>query len=134
MSLVLECSIRAGLIAAAVAGILAGLRIVSAPPRHTAWTGVLAAMLMLPAFSAWMPKATIPVLPVVEVQAVVLAPAPLVPSAPLQIETVARAAFPARAMASERGAHDLRRGLRIPPAATPARHYSGRDASTPRPT
>ena len=63
MGLLLECSIRAALIAAAVAAVIGGLRIANAPARHWAWCGVLAAMLLLPAFSVWGPKATVRVLP-----------------------------------------------------------------------
>ena len=65
MDLLLECSIRAALIAAAVAAVLGGLRIANAPARHMAWCGVLAAMLLLPAVSLWLPKATVRVLPAV---------------------------------------------------------------------
>jgi Zn-dependent protease with chaperone function len=63
MELLLECSIRAALIATAVAAVVGGLRIGAATARHLAWCGVLAAMLMLPAFSVWGPKATVRVLP-----------------------------------------------------------------------
>src|ERR1017187_7976857 len=59
MDLLLECSIRAALIAAAVAAVLGGLRIANAPARHMAWCGVLAGMLLLPAVSLWLPKATV---------------------------------------------------------------------------
>src|SRR5690349_23155542 len=72
MSLLLEISIRAGLIAFAVAAVIYALRIASATARHIAWCGVLAAMLLLPALSTWGPKATLhvipsgPVVPIVE--------------------------------------------------------------------
>ena len=65
MGLLLECSVRAALIAAAVAAAVGSLRIASAPARHLAWCAVLAAMLLLPAFSAWGPKAPVRVLPAV---------------------------------------------------------------------
>jgi len=64
MSLLLEISIRAGLIAFAVAAVIYALRIASATARHIAWCGVLAAMLLLPALSTWGPKATLHVIPV----------------------------------------------------------------------
>ena len=53
MGLLLGCSIRAALIAAAVAAVVSGLRIANASARHLAWCGVLAGMLLLPAFSLW---------------------------------------------------------------------------------
>jgi BlaR1 peptidase M56 len=63
--ILLECSIRAALIASAVALVVRGLRIANAQARHMAWCGVLAAMLLLPALSAWGPKIIVRVLPVV---------------------------------------------------------------------
>ena len=63
MSVLLESSVRAVLVAGAVAAVLRGLRIAIARARHTAWCAVLAAMLLLPAFCAWVPKAGIPLLP-----------------------------------------------------------------------
>ncbi len=64
MGPLIECSIRAALIAAAVAAVAGGLRIASPAARHLAWCSVLAAMLLLPAFTVWGPKATVRVLPV----------------------------------------------------------------------
>ena len=63
MDLLLECSIRAALMAAAVAAVVGGLRIASPRARHRAWCGVLAGMLLLPVTSLWLPKATVRVLP-----------------------------------------------------------------------
>ncbi len=65
MDLLVECSIRAVLIAASVAAVIGGLRIANATTRHLAWSSVLAAMLLLPAFSAWGPKAMVRMLPAV---------------------------------------------------------------------
>ena len=65
MGLLLECSVRAALIAAAVAAVVGSLRIANASARHFAWCAVLAAMLLLPAFSAWGPKAAVPLLPAI---------------------------------------------------------------------
>src|SRR5690349_3552272 len=79
MGLLLECAIRAVLIAAVVAAVLGGLRIANARARHLAWCAVLAAMLLLPAFSLWGSKATVRVLPAVtEAPAIV----PWIPMAP----------------------------------------------------
>lgn len=63
MSLLLECSVRALLIAAAVFLVLRFLRIANPRARYSAWCAVLAAMLLLPAFCAWGPKAAFHVLP-----------------------------------------------------------------------
>jgi hypothetical protein len=63
MSVLIESSIRSVLVAGAVAAVVHGLRIANARARHAAWCGVLAAMLLLPAFCAWGPKAGIPLLP-----------------------------------------------------------------------
>jgi hypothetical protein len=78
MGLLLECSIRAVLIAAAVAAVVDGLRIANSSARHLAWCSVLAAMLLLPAFSVWGPKATLRVLPAAEAPPIV-AWTPVVP-------------------------------------------------------
>ena len=61
--LVLECAIRAALIAAGTAAVLRVLRVKTAAARHAAWTGVLAMMLMLPVWTAWGPKASLRLLP-----------------------------------------------------------------------
>jgi len=58
-----EFVIRSTLIAAATGAVLALLRIRSAATRHAAWVGVIVAMLLLPAWMAWGPKASLPVLP-----------------------------------------------------------------------
>src|SRR5690348_8041774 len=63
MSLLVETSIRALLMAGGVALVIYGLRIANARARHLAWCSVLAAMLMLPALSAWAPKVAVRVLP-----------------------------------------------------------------------
>jgi Zn-dependent protease with chaperone function len=63
MSVLFESSIRAALAAAGVAVILHLLRIAAPRARHAAWCAVLAAMLLLPAFSAFGPKAALRVLP-----------------------------------------------------------------------
>ena len=70
MPFVLDCSVRAVLVAAAVAVVVKALRIVDARARHLAWCGVLAAMLLLPVSIAWGPKARVRVLPAVAEPAV----------------------------------------------------------------
>ena len=67
----LESSLRATLIAAAVGAILPLLRVRTAAARHAAWTGVLVVMLLLPAWTAVGPKAAVRVLPGPSVQQIV---------------------------------------------------------------
>jgi len=55
--------IRTSLIAAAVAAVLWIMRIKAAAARHAVWAGVVAAMMLLPGWMAWGPKAPLPVLP-----------------------------------------------------------------------
>ncbi|MGH9576498.1 MAG: M56 family metallopeptidase, partial [Terriglobales bacterium] len=62
-SLLLDWSLRALLMAAGTAAALGILRVRTAAARHLAWTGVLAAMLLLPALTAWGLKLAVPMLP-----------------------------------------------------------------------
>jgi uncharacterized protein (TIGR03435 family) len=62
--LLLEFSVRTALIAAATGAALWVLRIRTAAARHAAWIGVMLAMLLMPAWIGWGPKASLPVLPV----------------------------------------------------------------------
>src|SRR5260370_39084015 len=62
--LLLECAIRAGLIAAFIGIVLLALRIKSASIKHTGWSGVVLMMLVLPIWTLWGPKAELRVLPV----------------------------------------------------------------------
>ena len=59
----IESAIRAVLLAIAAAAVLRLLRITTASGRHAAWTVVLLAMLTLPTWTLWGPKAALPVLP-----------------------------------------------------------------------
>ena len=59
----IESAIRAVLLAIAAAAVLRVLRITTASGRHAAWTVVLLAMLTLPLWTLWGPKAAVPVLP-----------------------------------------------------------------------
>jgi beta-lactamase regulating signal transducer with metallopeptidase domain len=61
--LILECAVRAALIALGTGAVLRILRVKSAGARHAAWAGVLLLMLLLPAFAAWGPRASVRVLP-----------------------------------------------------------------------
>lgn len=63
MSLLIESSVRAALLAGAVAAIVWALRVRDSRARHTAWCAVLGAMMLLPVWAAWGPVATLPVLP-----------------------------------------------------------------------
>ena len=59
----IESAIRAVLLAIAAAAVLKVLRITTASGRHAMWTVVLLAMLTLPMWTLWGPKASLPVLP-----------------------------------------------------------------------
>lgn len=61
--LLFEFGIRTALVAAATGSALWVLRIRTAAARHAAWAGVMLAMLLLPAWIAWGPKASLSVLP-----------------------------------------------------------------------
>lgn len=61
--LLLECSIRAALVALCAAAILSAMRVRSAAARHAVWAGVAGFMLVLPLWAAWGPKAAMPFLP-----------------------------------------------------------------------
>jgi BlaR1 peptidase M56 len=60
--LVLECTLRAILIAGATAAVLALLRIETARARHSAWTVVVLSMLLLPVWTAVGPKVPLRIL------------------------------------------------------------------------
>ncbi|MGH9849762.1 MAG: M56 family metallopeptidase [Blastocatellia bacterium] len=72
----LDWSLRAALMAAGTAVALGVLRVRTPAARHTAWTGVLVAMLLLPVLTTWGPKAPLPVLPATREQLSPVAPAP----------------------------------------------------------
>jgi len=61
--LLLECAIRATLIAAVIALVMFAMRIKTAAACHKVWASVVVCMLLLPAWVAWGPKAPLPVLP-----------------------------------------------------------------------
>ena len=63
--LLVEFAVRAVLIAAGTAAVLSILRVKSAAARHSAWVGVMALMMLLPLWTAWGPKASLPVLPAI---------------------------------------------------------------------
>ena len=86
--LALEFTLRALLIAAAAGAVLAVLRIRAAAAQHAVWTGVVAAMLLLPFWIAWGPKASLPVFPSPGGPAVVMRAAPVSlvdPATPLEV-------------------------------------------------
>ncbi len=68
LRILVESSLRALVIAVAVASVLQAMRVKSPVVLHRAWTGVLLATLILPAFSLWGPKIPLPLLPPVLVQ------------------------------------------------------------------
>jgi len=88
----LDFAIRALLIAAATAAVLRILDVRTPSARHTAWTGVLAAMLLLPAWTAWGPRIPLPLLPPLSSPAAYAAGASLDP-APLPLASPLRATW-----------------------------------------
>lgn len=81
--LMLECAVRAALIALGTAAALALARVKSAGARHAAWTGVVALMLALPAWMAWGPRVSLPFLPAHEAAAISITPAAVPMPSPL---------------------------------------------------
>jgi uncharacterized protein (TIGR03435 family) len=73
--LFLECAIRAALLVAGTAIVLLLLRVKDAAAQHKVWTGVVVLMLLLPAWTAWGPKATLRLLPPKRVPTATIAPA-----------------------------------------------------------
>ncbi|HEY6346707.1 MAG TPA: M56 family metallopeptidase [Bryobacteraceae bacterium] len=71
-SIFIECAVRSSLIAAAAGLVLWVMRVKMAAARHAIWTGVTLAMLLLPAFATWGPKAHLAVLPHAAVSAPVV--------------------------------------------------------------
>ncbi len=61
--MLIEYVLRISLIAATVSLVLSAMRIKTASGRHAVWTGVVFVMLLLPAWLAWGPRASLPVLP-----------------------------------------------------------------------
>jgi TonB family protein len=61
-SLLLECTIRASLVAVSIGVILRILRVKDARLLHTVWAGVVLLMLALPIWTAWGPRAVVRVL------------------------------------------------------------------------
>ncbi|HLK65139.1 MAG TPA: M56 family metallopeptidase [Bryobacteraceae bacterium] len=74
-SLFVECAVRAALIAVVTAAVLSAIGIKPAAARHTAWTGVLLTMLLLPIWTAWGPKTPVRLLPPVEFRGTIETPA-----------------------------------------------------------
>jgi uncharacterized protein (TIGR03435 family) len=79
---VLEFTCRAALIAASAAAVLWLLRVRGPAAQHAVWTGVLCAMLALPLWMAWGPKAALPILPAVPEIAAQPLPAPAAAAPP----------------------------------------------------
>jgi uncharacterized protein (TIGR03435 family) len=62
-TLFLDLTIRAALLVVATAAILLLLRVKDAAAQHKVWSGVVLAMLLLPIWTSWGPKATLRILP-----------------------------------------------------------------------
>jgi len=77
MTILLESAIRVTLIAAIIALVLFAMRIKTASVLHAVWAGVVVLMLLLPAWVAWGPKASIAILPPERSPAIEILPPPL---------------------------------------------------------
>src|SRR5260370_19404384 len=106
--LLLECAIRAGLIAAGTGIVLLAMRIKSASLKHTAWSGVVLMMLLLPIWTLWGPKAEVRVLPV----ATETNPIDVEPPAK-SLETMRLRTEPAQLKISSAPAWDWRKSFRL---------------------
>jgi len=100
--LILECCLRAALIAAGTAAVLEILRVKGAGARHRAWASVVVLMLALPMWTAWGPKALVPVLPA------------------LAAPVASQAIFPANASADHAPAMQVNLQRSRPASASPA--------------
>ncbi len=69
-NLLLQCAVRAVLIAFGTAVVLSLFRVRRASARHAAWAAVVVWMLLLPIWTLWLPKAPLPVLPATRLPAV----------------------------------------------------------------
>ena len=63
MTILFESAIRVTLIAAVIALVLFAMRIKTASVLHAVWASFVVLMMLLPAWVAWGPKASLPVLP-----------------------------------------------------------------------
>jgi hypothetical protein len=113
--LFVECAVRAVLIALGTAAVLGLLRVKSAGARHAAWSGVVALMLLLPAWMAWGPRASLRILPAAPVP---VAAVPILLSTPLPLAGVHSAAPAVALEAAPAGAPAV--GLPAAPAGAPA--------------
>ncbi|HYL73098.1 MAG TPA: M56 family metallopeptidase [Bryobacteraceae bacterium] len=86
-NLILECVVRATLIAICSAVVLYLLRVKAARVRHSVWASVVVLMLVLPGWTAWGPRAVLRVLNP--------ATTPAVSQTLLAVETVAQPVLPA---------------------------------------
>jgi hypothetical protein len=74
---IFEFAFRSSLIVLTTAIVLRALRIRLAAAQHAVWAGVLMAMLVLPVWMSWGPKAALPVLPARGEPAVAMSAAPV---------------------------------------------------------
>ncbi len=86
-TVLLESSLRAVVMFAAMAAVLALFRVRSGAARHAAWSAVLLTMLLLPAWTAWGPEMPLRVLPAAPLRAEYL---PTEVTQPLAAEPIAQ--------------------------------------------
>jgi TonB family protein len=96
--LILECAVRALLIAVCTGAILLILRVRTARVRHAVWASVVVLMLALPVWTAWGPRAVVPVLN------------------PAATPTMSRPAAPAVVISGQPMPEEFRAETPVPPA------------------
>jgi len=107
--ILIESAFRVVLLAVGTAAVLRMLRVTTAAARHAAWTVVLLAMLTMPVWTVWGPKAPLPVLPS---RAVNMAP----PTAQIATDSVTAPAATPLAVGSRGSIHsplDAQRPVRL---------------------
>src|SRR5690242_13100738 len=104
MTILLESAIRVTLIATVIALVLFAMRIKTVSVLHAVWAGVVFLMMLLPAWVAWGPRASIPVLRPDPAPAVMLLPPPL-PAGLISTAPASPVSIPVRSPAREGGGY-----------------------------
>jgi bla regulator protein blaR1 len=104
MTILLESAIRVTLIAAIIGLVLFAMRIKTASVLHAVWASVVVLMLLLPAWVAWGPRASIPVLAPERSLAIELLPPPL-PAGLVSTTPASPVSIPVRSPAREGGGY-----------------------------
>ena len=104
MTILFESAIRVTLIAAIVELVLVAMRIKAASVLHAVWASVVVLMLLLPAWVAWGPRASLPVLPP---ERVLTLPDLVPPPSPAGLAETAKRTGPVPSPARQGGGYTL---------------------------